>query len=84
MLVLLIAVAAAGGVVLLALVMALLVQLRRVSITVAALDRELAPLLAQIREDAERARGRMAELSERHGPAHDEASGAGSVPMRQR
>jgi hypothetical protein len=83
MLVLLIAVAAAGGVVLLALVIALLVQLRRVSITVAALDRELAPLLAQIREDAERARTRVEELSERYGPP-DEPSGVGSVPIRQR
>jgi hypothetical protein len=66
MLVLLIVVAATGGVALLALAVALLVQLRRVSTTVAALNRELTPLLTQIREDAERARGRLEDLAARH------------------
>jgi hypothetical protein len=66
MLVLLIAVAATGGVVLLALAIALLVQLRRVSTTVAALNRELTPFLAQIREDAERARDRLEDLAAGH------------------
>ena len=74
MLVLLIAVAATGGLVLLALAVALLVQLRRVSLTVAALNRELTPLLAQIREDAERTRDRLEELAERHSPSQDPAA----------
>jgi hypothetical protein len=73
MLVLLIVVAALGGVVLLGLVISLLVQLRRVSMTLAALNGELTPLLTQIREDAERARIRLEELAERYGPAEDEA-----------
>jgi hypothetical protein len=67
MLVLLIVVAAVGGFVLLGLVISLLVQLRRVSLTLAALNRELAPLLAEIRTDAERARIHLEELSERYG-----------------
>jgi hypothetical protein len=74
MLVLLIAVAATGGLVLLALAIALLVQLRRVALTVAELNRELTPFLAQIREDAERARERLEELAERHSPNDDPAA----------
>jgi hypothetical protein len=74
MLVLLIAVAATGGLVLLALAIALLVQLRRLSLTVAELNRELTPFLAQIREDAERARGRLEELAERHSSNEDPAA----------
>ena len=80
MLVLLIAVAATGGLVLLALAIALLVRLRRISLTVAALNRELTPFLAQIREDAERARDRLEELAERHSPSEDSAAG----PTRRR
>ena len=76
MLIPLIVVAALGGLVLLGLVIGLLVQLRRVSMTVAALDRELSPLLAQIREDAQRARSRLEELAERHGSAEDSGSEA--------
>jgi hypothetical protein len=73
-LVLLIAVAATGGLVLLALAIALLVQLRRFSSTVAALNRELTPLLAQIREDAETTRNRLEELAERHSSSGDPAA----------
>jgi hypothetical protein len=80
MLVLLIAVAATGGLVLLALAIALLVQLRRVSTTVAALNRELTPLLAQIREDAERARDRLEDLAARH----SEEAGATAAPAGRR
>jgi hypothetical protein len=82
MLVLLIVVAAVGGVVLLGLVISLLVQLRRVSLTLAALNRELAPVLAEIRQDAERARIHLEELSERYGPAEEQAPGA--VPAERR
>jgi hypothetical protein len=80
MLVLLIAVAATGGVGLLALAIALLVQLRRVSTTVAALNRELTPFLAQIREDAERARDRLEALAARH----SEEAGTTAAPTGRR
>jgi cobalamin biosynthesis protein CobD/CbiB len=63
----LIVVAAAGGLVLLALAIVLLLQLRRVSITVAALNREIAPVLQELRRDAEQARDRLQDLSERYG-----------------
>jgi hypothetical protein len=81
MLVLLIVVAAVGGVVLLALVISLLVQLRKVSLTLAALNSELAPLLAEIRQDAERARIHLEELSERYG---SEEPAPGAVPAERR
>jgi hypothetical protein len=80
MLVLLIVVAAVGGVVLLSLVISLLVQLRKLSLTLAALNRELTPLLAEIRVDAERARIHLEELSERYGSAE----GPGAVPAERR
>ena len=67
MLIALIVVAAAGGLVLLALAIVLLLQLRRVSITVAALNREIAPVLQELRRDAEQARDRLQDLSERYG-----------------
>ena len=82
MLVLLIVVAAVGGVVLLGLVISLLVQLRRVSLTLAGLNRELTPLLVSMRQDAERARMRLEELSERYGP--DEEPAPGAVPAERR
>jgi cobalamin biosynthesis protein CobD/CbiB len=63
----LIVVAAAGGLVLLVLAVVLLLQLRRVSITVAALNREIAPVLQELRRDAEQARDRLQDLSERYG-----------------
>lgn len=82
MLVLLIAVAALGALVLLGLAITLLVQLRRVSITVAALNRELAPLLTEIRQDAEGARDRLQDLVERYAPTEDGGSGAVSTTRR--
>jgi hypothetical protein len=82
MLVLLIVVAATGGLVLLGLAIALLVQLRRVSLTVAALNRELAPLLSQIREDVERARERLQDLAERHAPGEGKDPAAAPTGRR--
>jgi hypothetical protein len=77
----LIVVAAAGGLVLLGLAIVLLLQLRRVSITVAALNREIAPVLQELRRDAEQARARLEELSERYGV---DASPSGSIPGGRR
>jgi hypothetical protein len=77
----LIVVAAAGGLVLLGLAIVLLLQLRRVAITVAALNREIAPVLQELRRDAEQARDRLQELSERYGV---DASPSGSAPGGRR
>jgi hypothetical protein len=81
MLIALIVVAAIGGLVLLALAIVLFVQLRRVSVTVAALNRELLPVLEALRRDAQLARDRLQELSDRYAPSEN-PRGAGSGTRR--
>jgi cobalamin biosynthesis protein CobD/CbiB len=80
----LIVMAAAGGLIVLALAVVLLLQLRRVSITVAALNREIAPILRELRRDSERARDRLQELSERYGRPEGDGPPSPSGPAARR
>jgi cobalamin biosynthesis protein CobD/CbiB len=80
----LIVVAAAGGLILLALAVVLLLQLRRVSMTVAALNREIAPIRQELRRDSERARDRLQELAERYGRPEGDGPPSSSGPGARR